>query len=217
MNNKIRCKAVIFDFDGTLADSMPFLEKIGVKVMQEYYDVSKSEATKRYRSTTGLPYEQQIEMNFPDASQNEEAIEDFERQKIERIFEQDLFQDASVTIEKLYEREFALFVSSSTFESTITEYFERKSMLHYFEDIMGYRQGFEKGADHFRHVESKYAIPLQQVVFIGDSLKDYERADGLVKFIAKEGMFTANDFSEVGHNGHVVERLEQIPPLVVLN
>jgi len=217
MNNKMRCKAVIFDFDGTLADSMPFLEKIGVKVMQEYYDVSEAEATKRYRSTTGLPYEQQIEMNFPDAPQNAKALEDFETQKIERIFGQDLFEDAPATIENLYERDFALFVSSSTFESTITKYFERKSMLHYFVDIMGYRQGFEKGADHFMHVQSEYAIPLYQVVFIGDSLKDYERADGLVKFIAKEGMFTAADFLEVGHNGHVVERLDQIPPLVVLN
>ena len=64
MSDKISCTAVIFDFDGTLADSMPFLESIGVEMMMKYFGVSKEDATKRYRSTTGLPYEQQVKMNF---------------------------------------------------------------------------------------------------------------------------------------------------------
>ncbi|MFO7836706.1 MAG: HAD hydrolase-like protein [Candidatus Thorarchaeota archaeon] len=217
MSKIVRCKAVIFDFDGTLADSMPFLQKIGVKLMQEYFDLSKAEATRRYRSTTGLPYEQQIEMNFPDSPQNNQAIEEFERKKIQNIFEQDLFPDASDTVKTLHKKNFDLFVSSSTFESTIVEYFQRKSLLKYFKEIMGYRRGFEKGADHFMHVESQYDISLDEIVFIGDSLKDYERADGMVRFIAKEGMFTASDFSKIGHSGPVVTHLKQLPPLVELS
>jgi beta-phosphoglucomutase-like phosphatase (HAD superfamily) len=56
MVDKIFCRAVVFDFDGTLADSMPFLQKIGVDIMMTHFGVSKENATERYVSTTGLPY-----------------------------------------------------------------------------------------------------------------------------------------------------------------
>ena len=75
MIDKLRCKAVIFDFDGTLADSMPFLAEIGVEVMMRYYGITKDEAAERYKSTTGLPFEHQIKLNFPDQKVNNEAIE----------------------------------------------------------------------------------------------------------------------------------------------
>jgi len=98
MVEKISCNTVIFDFDGTLADSMPFLEQIGVQMMMKYFGVSKEDATHRYRSTTGLPYEHQVKMNYPDHPKNEDAIEEFEKLKIERIFEQQLFGDTEDTV-----------------------------------------------------------------------------------------------------------------------
>ena len=86
MGSRMQCRAIIFDFDGTLANSMPFLERIGVKVMMKYYDISREEALDRYRVTTGLPYEQQIELNFPGNPVNEQAVQEFERLKIEKIY-----------------------------------------------------------------------------------------------------------------------------------
>ncbi len=212
---KIQCDGVIFDFDGTLADSMPFLESIGVEVMMKYYGVSKQEATHRYRMTTGLPYEHQIKLNFPDNRNNETAIEEFEQLKIERIYDQQLFPDAADVLATLRNRGFRLFVSSSTFQPTITEYFKRKGLLPLFTGILGYRPGFEKGADHFRYVENHYSIPLSRVVFIGDSLKDYERSRGFCKFIALSRMFSEHDFRELGYDGPVVKELSEVPPLLV--
>ncbi|MFW9843489.1 MAG: HAD hydrolase-like protein [Candidatus Thorarchaeota archaeon] len=103
MVDKISCKAVIFDFDGTLADSMPFLEKIGVEIMMKYFGVPKDDATHRYISTTGLPYEQQVKMNFQNHPECENAIEEFEKLKIDRIFDQQLFDDTEDTVRKLNE------------------------------------------------------------------------------------------------------------------
>jgi len=117
MMEKISCKAVIFDFDGTLADSMPFLESIGVEMMMTYFGVSKEDATSRYRSTTGLPYEQQVKMNFPDHPKNERAIEAFEKLKIDRIFEQQLFEDTEDSVRKLNQMGIDVFVSSSTYNN----------------------------------------------------------------------------------------------------
>ncbi len=217
MADKIECSAIIFDFDGTLADSMPFLEKIGVQVMMKYYDVGKEEATEKYQSTTGLPYEHQIKLNFPDNPKNETAIDEFEGLKIERIFEQELFSDTEETIKRLHKLGFKLFVSSSTFQSTIIEYFDRRNLTHLFEEILGYRQDFEKGADHFRHVESQHSLPLNNVVFVGDSLKDFERSKGFCRFIGMNGIFNEADFLKAGHEGSVLSNLSEIPALVTLN
>jgi len=214
MIEKIPCRAVIFDFDGTLADSMPFLEKIGVQVMMHHYPVAFEEATKRYRSTTGLPYEQQIKLNFPNNEHNEAAISEFEKLKIDRIFDQELFPDTEATLKRINDMGIDVFVSSSTFQSTIEEYFRRKGLAGAFVEILGYRPGFEKGAHHFNHVKSKYNIPLNEVVFVGDSLKDYERSRGFCKFLGVERMFSQQDFRKLGHTGPVVKQLSQVPLLL---
>ncbi|MFX0107809.1 MAG: HAD family hydrolase [Candidatus Hodarchaeota archaeon] len=213
-STKISTRAIIFDFDGTLADSMPFLADIGVQVMTKYYPVSNEEAAELYKSTTGLPYEHQIKINFPGKSQNDEAIDEFEKLKIERIFEQQLFPEVPNVLDRLSKMNLIIFVSSSTFQSTITEYFKRKKLLHYFADILGYRPGFEKGADHFNYVKQQHGIDLSEVVFIGDSLKDYERSRGFCTFIGLEGMFQKSDFRNHGHNGLVAENLNDIPDLI---
>jgi len=210
------CRAIIFDFDGTLADSMPFLESIGVEVMMKYYGIPREEATKRYRTTTGLPYEHQIRSNFPNHEQNEAAIAEFEKLKIDRIYEQRLFPDTVLALTTLREMGIDLFVSSSTFQPTIREYFSRRSLLPFFRDIMGYHPGFEKGADHFRYVADKYQIPMEDVIFVGDSLKDYERSKGFCRFIGVTGVFQERDFRAAHHKGFVVSQLSEVPPLVEL-
>jgi phosphoglycolate phosphatase-like HAD superfamily hydrolase len=214
--SKLRLKAIVFDFDGTLADSMPFLEKIGVQIMMKYYGVTKEDATHRYRSTTGLPYEHQIKMNFPENPENEAAIREFEKLKIDRIFEQKLFDDTVSTLEEVKSKGISIFVSSSTFQPTITEYFRRLEILEYFKEILGYRPGFEKGADHFNHIKENYGYSEAELVFVGDSLKDCERAIGHTQFIALGGMFTEEDFNKVGHRGPYVLSLGQVPDLLEL-
>ena len=214
MTQKLRCKAAIFDFDGTLADSMPFLEMIGVQIMMKYYGIEKEDATERYRSTTGLPYEHQIELNFPNDKRNHEATEEFEKLKIDRIFEQALFAETEEVLKKLTEKGIDIFVSSSTFQPTITKYFELRELDHYFKGILGYRPGFEKGAHHFKHLETEYGINLDHVVFVGDSLKDYERSLGFCKFIGITGIFTKENYNEKGHTGFVVDSIGEVPELL---
>lgn len=214
MEEKQLYRAVIFDFDGTLADSMPFLQNIGVEIMMKHFGVSKEDATERYVTTTGLPYEHQIKMNFPDDPRNEAAIEEFEQLKIERIFEQELFPDAEDTVRELCERGFDVFVSSSTFQPTIEEYFRRKGILDLFKAIVGYKPGFEKGADHFNHISSTYNLHFDDMIFVGDSLKDYERAKDFCTFVGVVGMFSHEDYYKAGHRGHNIQTLSEISEII---
>ncbi len=149
-------------------------------------------------------------MNFPDNPKNEEAIEEFERLKIERIFEQELFSDSERSIRGFLKLGMAVFVSSSTSQPTIEEYFRRKGILNLFKEIIGYRPGFEKGADHFNHIHSTHQIQFSNMVFVGDSLKDHERSLGFCDFIGIKGIFSEQDFRKVGHTGHLVANLSEI-------
>ncbi|MFW9921539.1 MAG: HAD family hydrolase [Candidatus Thorarchaeota archaeon] len=214
MTDKLHCSAVVFDFDGTLADSMPFLEMIGVQVMMKYYGVPEDDATHRYRSTTGLPYEHQIENNFPRNSNNHQAVEEFEQLKIDRIFEQKLFPDTTETLRRLKELGLDIFVSSSTFQPTIIKYFEQRGLVDFFREILGYRPGFEKGKHHFDHIQAHHNLALADVVFVGDSLKDYERSKGICQFIGIRGIFTEEDFRKAGHTGHIVDSIGDVPDLL---
>ncbi len=214
MVNRLPCRAVVFDFDGTLADSMPFLQRIGVEMMMKHFAVSKEDATNRYVTTTGLPYEHQIKINFPDDPRNEAAIEEFEQLKIERIFEQELFPDAINVVESLKEMGLDIFVSSSTFQPTIEEYFERREIKGLFKHILGYRPGFEKGVHHFNYIHDQFNISYYDMVFVGDSLKDFERTRGICYFIALVGLFNEQDFRDAGHGDYVVHNLSEILNIV---
>jgi hypothetical protein len=55
------------------------------------------------------------------------------------------------------------------------------------------------------------------MVFVGDSLKDYERSIGFTKFIGKTGIFKESDFRKIGHQGFVIENLEELPKLLEKN
>jgi len=215
MTDKISCKAIIFDFDGTLADSMPFLESIGVEVMMKYFGISHEEATAMYRYTTGLPYEQQVRINFLDNPKNKDAIEEFEHLKIARIFDQLLFNDAKDTVRRINELGIDVFVSSSTFQPTIEEYFRRLGILSRFKAILGYRPGFEKGADHFNYIHETFRIPFDKMVFVGDSLKDFERSKGYCNFIALSRMFSSEDFSNLGHRGPIIQSLSEVVNIII--
>ena len=153
-------------------------------------------------------------MNFPNDSRNNDATEEFEHLKIERIFEQKLFPETEKTLQALGPKKIHIFVSSSTFQPTIIKYFEKRGMRHYFKEILGYRPGFEKGADHFNHISNEHSIALEDVVFIGDSLKDFERSQGFCRFIGITGIFSADDYSKKGHSGFVVDSIGEVPGLL---
>ncbi len=80
-------KVVIFDFDGTIADTMPFLTELAVKLITENYNVSKEEAERKYLETTGMDFASQLETIFLNHSNNQEVASIFEKKKLESIYE----------------------------------------------------------------------------------------------------------------------------------
>ncbi|MHA1166773.1 MAG: HAD family hydrolase [Candidatus Hodarchaeales archaeon] len=187
--------AVVFDFDGTVVNSMPFLETIAVNLMTDVYGLSDEDARNKYILTSGLPFLEQIETLFPGNEANERVISAFEKEKHEGLFKQPVFPDTEEILAYLKPKPYKTFISSSSLKESIEEYLYQSGLLKYIDEVMGYRSDFQKGKDHFNHIIKKYNLDSEDIVFIGDSLKDYERARlSSVLFIGKLGLFSREDF-----------------------
>jgi phosphoglycolate phosphatase-like HAD superfamily hydrolase len=188
----------VFDFDGTIADTMSVLERIAVDLLTKNYGISREFARLGYVSTTGLPFCQQIELLFPNHSSNQNVVATFERKKLESIFEQPLFDDTIETLDFLRGKGYLVAISSSTIQSTIEEYCKRTKIADCLDLILGFAPGFEKGKAHFARACEAFKISPKSILFIGDSLKDGERAlESQVAFIGRIGMFDHEDFVRI--------------------
>ncbi len=201
----------MFDFDGTFVDSMPFLENNAAILLMKYYNFSKEEAIKEYCDTTGLPFVQQMDIIAPhDKEKKIKVVEEFERMKIDRIYDQKLFNDSYDVLNLLKDQKYKLGISSGTIDKIIKEYLLKKE-INFVDDILGWKPDFEKGKDHFEFVMEKYSLKNSNILFIGDSLHDARRAkNNNIKFIGKIGMFSSKDFNKIINEGIVLTNLTEV-------
>ncbi|MGR3317779.1 MAG: HAD hydrolase-like protein [Candidatus Anammoxibacter sp.] len=195
---KNKVKAVIFDFDGTIADTMPFLTELAVKLMTEAYDISKPEAEKRYLETTGLAFENQIELIFPNHPKNHEVVTTFESRKLEGVFAHPIFSEVIPTLKYFRNRGIKTFICSSTKQEIITKYIMLNKIDDLVDGFFGYKSDSRKG-EQIDFVLQHYKLQPDEVMFIGDSLKDYDFAkDKKVDFIGLSRIFEKIEFQKKG-------------------
>ena len=220
--------AVIFDFDGTLADTMPFLSELAVGLLTEGYEISHTEARQRYLATTGMDFASQIEEIFPGHASNDAIAAAMESGKRAQMHEHPLFDEVIPVLKFFKARGVKRFVCSSTRETLVRQYTKRVGIDNLLSGCFGYRPGFAKG-QQIEYILSHYNLRPEEVVFVGDSLMDYEFVkDSGVQFIAirrlfeehefrGRGLFSVQDLTELasewkradstihvlnGHNGH---------------
>jgi phosphoglycolate phosphatase-like HAD superfamily hydrolase len=189
-----KTKAYLFDFDGTLVDTMEGFADIAGEVIHRYHpEISEQEARRRYLDTSGVPFFQQLEILFPGDPDNAEKASIFEETKKEGFFSASFSDDVRSTITTLRERGFITGVSSNNFQHLVDAFVDREGLL--FDVVLGYRDGFEKGAHHFTYVMHRFSLSPDQLTFVGDSLKDAEKAlNNNVRFIGLCGTFNREDF-----------------------
>jgi phosphoglycolate phosphatase len=207
---------VIFDFDGTVADTMPFLVDLARRLLTARYGMTAEEARKAYIDTTGLPFCRQIEIIFPGNRLNAETVEQFEAEKRSHLADFRLFPEVPAVIAAIRKRGIRVCLSSGNVESIILPLIEARGLA--VDLVMGWRPGFEKGPDHFRLAAETFGAPLDRILFVGDSLKDGEAArEAGIRFGARAGLVCKHDLERVLPGTPILTTLDEVLPLLGIN
>ncbi|MFA7169250.1 MAG: HAD hydrolase-like protein [Candidatus Paceibacterota bacterium] len=178
MTNK---KFGVFDFDGTIVDTMPVYFNLSSEIMEKGYGLSGEEFQKYSMMYTGAPIGDLFH-NFLEAH---EKPTDKVPKDLETFFElvnaQDfpLIEGAKEAIEKIYAKGFELFISTGSQTKKTKERLEKKGLLKYFSVVYGCSE-IEKGPEHIENFAKFSNMPLEvfskNSFFLGDGPGDIKLA-----------------------------------------
>lgn len=203
----------VFDFDGTLVDSMGAFAEIAADVLRAGYGLAYDVGRQRYLETSGIPFFQQLEVLFPGGQRNSLLADEFEQRKLDGFFSEPYFDDVVGALESLRAHGITTAVSSNNFQYNVDEFVARNPAP--LDHVLGFREGFAKGRDHFRYLMEAEGVTADDIGFVGDSLKDGERAlESGVAFIGRTGTFTRDRFLQHFPGLAVVDSLTELAPLI---
>lgn len=190
-------KAIVFDFDGTLINSMAGFGEIAAQVLDRQFACGIEWAYQRYIETSGLPFSFQIEKIFPGDSRNAAALEEFTRLKKEYYRDCPFYSDVAASLQSLKKQGFVLAISSNNEQDILDS--KAAELGVDFDLVLGFRPNFLKGRDHFNRILSELGLSRESVVFVGDSLHDgLAASESQIPFIARTGTFTQQQFDKQG-------------------
>lgn len=206
-NEKSVC---VFDFDGTLVDSMGGFADLAAELCSEHYGLPKAQARLNYLSTSGLPFFQQLEVLWPGDRRNSRVSDLFEARKKQDYFSSPYFSEVPEAIDRLRKKGIKTVISSNNGQGVVEEYLQDKPRPR-FDLVLGLKANFEKGRDHFQKIIEHYSVEPQQLLFIGDSLHDAHKAlEFGVDFVARLGTFSRVEFETVAPSVRTVNNFDEL-------
>ncbi|HTE52510.1 MAG TPA: HAD family hydrolase [Kofleriaceae bacterium] len=204
--------AVLFDLDGTLVDTMPAFADLAAEVMAARHGVDRILARARYLETSGLPFVDQLEIICPGHAANRAASDEFERRKLAVCDAMPMDARTVAGLEALRALGLRLIVSSNTGQAVVDEFARREAFR--FDLVLGFdpARGLRKGRPHVDHALAVLGIARDQLVLVGDSLKDGDLADESgVAFIGRIGTFGEDDFRRRDPRAVTVRAIDELP------
>lgn len=209
-------KAILFDFDGTLIESMQQYADVAARLIHTHTAMPFDHARARYLETSGLSFIEQLSIIIPQCPPEERIMLDaqFHTAKLEILKTLRPSEYVAQTIRTLKERGYIVVISSNNSEDLLHACVARYNFE--VDAILGCRDAqFQKGKPHFDYVAATFHVASHEMLFVADSLKDVELADlHAIPFIAKLGTFTHQDFLRVLPQIGAVTFIHQLLPLL---
>ena len=186
MNFSIKNKTIfIFDWDGTIFDSMPIKIKNFGRVFKELYDLNISLSEKHYIKYSGLPryviFQKLLKMykiKFSQESLNliSKNLSDLNKKFLLNAC---IFEDSIMLINYLIEKNRKVCISSSLPQEELTFFFKKKisyDIQKKIRFVLGSRSNFQKGKNHIDFLKKQFLCSKAKLIMIGDDYMDMELA-----------------------------------------
>ncbi len=176
-------RAVAFDFDGTVADSMGTLAKLAAELLSRELGMPHDEATSRYLATAGDDFRTQLDVIADGRPCLDEIAVGFEAAKEGLMGGVRPFADAGAAIERLGHADVPALVCSSTRAELVQEFCRRFGLAQLAAAVDGWRPDHPKVAQ-LRAWAVAIGVAPNDVLFVGDAVRDaaIARAAG-VRFV----------------------------------
>lgn len=181
-----KIKAIIFDFDGVILESMGIKTKAFLSLFQDYPDKA-GEIVALHTSHGGMSRFEKFERIYKDILQlplSEDKKAELGRQFSEYTHQGVLgcpFVEGALEFLEKYHQTLPLFIASGTPDEEIKSLVKEKGLGKYFKSVFG---SPAKKKDIILRILKDFNFQPQEVVFIGDAVDDYQGAkEAGVKFI----------------------------------
>jgi choline kinase/phosphoglycolate phosphatase-like HAD superfamily hydrolase/phosphatidylglycerophosphate synthase len=191
-------RAVILDFDGTVANTMGYLSDLAVGLISRHYAVPPPQALTSYLETTGMDFAGQMELMFAGHASNSSVVAEMEERKRCGLIESSPFADVVPTLRFFQAHGIRVFICSSTRQDLVQEFVSRAGLADLIDAAYGYAVGMSKDRQ-IQSILHEHAFSPSEAVFVGDSFADadFARMAG-VPFIGLARMFPAAEFDRRG-------------------
>ena len=182
-------KAIIFDFDGVIAESINIKTNAFAELYGSYGKAVVDKVIKHHQLNGGISrfekfkyyHKEFLGVDLSKKNINELA-EQFSELVIDKIIHAPFIPGAEEYIKKNYNK-YLLFISSGTPKKELVEICKQRGIIPYFKIIYG---SPEEKSYHIKEILIKWHLKARETVFIGDAVSDREAAiQNQLHFIAK--------------------------------
>lgn len=208
MNNK---NTIIFDFDGTLANTYPHILKIinGFAKKYGYYELSLKESKK----VGNLTYKELIRKYKIPIYKIPFLLHEGKVQLNKEIEKIDVFPGIKKVINNLKKKKFTLGILSSNSIENI-EKFLKKHDLMIFDFIVSELNLFGKDRA-LKNLIKKYHLDIEKTIYVGDEIRDIEACKKVgLEIISVTWGFNSKEFLEKSKPTYLIEKAEEILEII---
>ena len=181
-------RAIIFDFDGVLCESVDVKTK-GFRAVFSDHPQYLDDIVEYHEINGGISrYEKfrYIYKNFLKKELTQQALNElasrFEKEILAKVIEAPLVEGAVEFLEK-YQKRLLFFVVTATPEEEIKIILKEKGLSNYFSEVYGSPR---KKVDLIRLILKQNQWKSENVLFVGDSINDFDASqEAGVRFIAR--------------------------------
>lgn len=201
-------KTVIFDFDGTLADTLKVMVSIYNKIAPEYKCKQLDYAHKeKYLGLTILELLKEANISMLLLPKLALRIKSEMRKDLHKV---SVFQGIEESLHHLKESGYSLGVMSSNSVSNINEFLKRNSLFDFFDFVHSGKNIFGKDKV-IAKLLSRYKIPKDAIVYVGDEVRDIEAVKKInIPIIAVSWGFNSKEILEKYQPNIIISQVNEL-------